>query len=264
MASDFKEGLTHTKDAILISGAASGLGLYFLQHYAASESKRKIVAIDRSLPLIPQRFENTDHITTHVVDVTDHEQIKALATELEDTPISLIIHCAGVRGLVPSIVRSKPGDVAAAETLEVMDQITMQTAFNINCVGTLLLVQALLPNLRKYSQGNRDRRDFIPPRCVILGSRMGSINANTAGGGYAYRASKAALNAVVKSLSIDVEEVIFSVLHPGRVETGLVEWKEEGAIEPKESIVDCLKVIENLTLKDTGAFLDRFGQKIDW
>jgi NAD(P)-dependent dehydrogenase (short-subunit alcohol dehydrogenase family) len=264
MATKSKERSIQTHGAILISGAASGLGSCFLHHYAASESKRIIIAIDRLPPLFPKRFENTDHIKTYVVNVTDAEQIEALVTELQDIPISLIIHCAGVRGLVPSVVRSKPGDVAAAETLGVMDQGTMNAAFNINCVGTLLLVQALLPNLRKYSQENQDRSDYSPPRCVILGSRMGSISANMAGGGYAYRASKAALNAVVRSLSIDVQEVIFAVLHPGRVETGLVEWKEEGAIRPEESIVDCLKVIDNLTPKDTGSFLDRFGQKIDW
>jgi NAD(P)-dependent dehydrogenase (short-subunit alcohol dehydrogenase family) len=250
--------------AILISGAASGLGLCFVQHFTESESNRTIIAIDRSPSPVTPRFNEANRIQTYVVDVTNAEENNTLAETLKDVPIGLIIHCAGVRGLVPTIVRSKSGNVAAAETLEIMDQNTMQATFDINCVGTLLLVQAMLPNLLKHSQENRNQNNFIPPRCIVLGSRMGSISANMTGGGYAYRASKAALNAVVKTLSIDVQGVIFAVLHPGRVETRLVEWKEEGAISPEESVADCVKVIEALTLKDTGSFIDRFGHKIDW
>lgn len=115
-----------------------------------------------------------------------------------------------------------------------------------------------------------------------MSSRMGSVGANTAGGGYAYRASKAALNAVVKSLSVDVPEVVVLAMHPGRVETGLVgenmlpwclrdrganvrvEWKEEGAMSPEESLQTCLKVIEGAGLKDSGKLLDRFGEVIQW
>ena len=87
---------------------------------------------------------------------------------------------------------------------------------------------------------------------------------NTAGGGYAYRASKAALNAIIKSFSIDVPEVIFTVIHPGRVETGLVASREEGAIEANESIKDMLRIIDKLTKEDSGRFYDRFGDPIVW
>lgn len=98
----------------------------------------------------------------------------------------------------------------------------------------------------------------------MLSSRMGSVAANNAGGGYAYRASKAALNAVVKSFSIDVPEVVWCLLHPGRVETGLVEWKEEGAISVQESLVDCLKIIDGLGVERNGKLIDRFGVEIAW
>lgn len=93
---------------------------------------------------------------------------------------------------------------------------------------------------------------------------MGSVGANSAGGGYAYRASKAALNAVVRSFAIDVPEVAVLLLHPGRVETGLVGWREEGAISAEESLGDCLKIIEGLEREGSGRLVDRFGEVIPW
>ena len=79
-----------------------------------------------------------------------------------------------------------------------------------------------------------------------------------------HRASKAALNALVKSFSIDVGDVTFLLLHPGRVETGLVGWKEEGAMSVGESLETCLKAIEGCGKGDSGTFVDRFGEVIAW
>lgn len=92
---------------------------------------------------------------------------------------------------------------------------------------------------------------------------MGSIVSNTSGGGYAYRASKAVLNAIVRSFSIDEPGVKFLLLHPGRVETGLVGWKEEGAVGVEESLRDCLGVIEGEGW-GSGGLVDRFGEEIPW
>lgn len=98
-------------------------------------------------------------------------------------------------------------------------------------------------------------------------SRMGSIShARTTGlgGAYAYRASKAALNAVVTSLSIDLPHVMFALVHPGRVETGLTLCREEGAMEVEESVADMLALVGRLGREDSGRFMDRFGEDIGW
>jgi hypothetical protein len=67
---------------------------------------------------------------------------------------------------------------------------------------------------------------------------------------------------VVKSFVLDVPEVRFLMVHPGRVETGLVEWKEEGAISVEESLGDCLRVMESV--KESGRLVDRFGVDVPW
>ncbi len=230
----------------------------------------------------------TNNNTKNKVSIHFHQGDITSAHFLHDlpyhaTPIHLLIHCAGIRGLVPRIVEAEKGNVAAAETLDVMDHATMMRTFEINTWGTMNLVKSFLPGLRLAAAsasasaatdatvtttgGVDSTITTVPtsaPKVIIMSSRMGSVASNTAGGGYAYRASKAALNAVVKSFSLDVPEVVFSLLHPGRVETRLVKWKEEGAISVEESLRDCLKVIEGLGKRDSGKLVDRFGVEIPW
>jgi NAD(P)-dependent dehydrogenase (short-subunit alcohol dehydrogenase family) len=261
---DFHNRCSENAGVILISGAASGLGLAFVQHYAESNQEQAIIAVDRDPITLPGGLQSQGNVKTFIIDITDLESIESFSKSLENTTISLLIQCAGVRGLVPSAVRIHHGDITSAEALDVMDRATMQTAFDINCIGTLFLVRALLPNLLRYSQGIEKETQSNPPRVVVLGSRMGSVSSNNAGGAYAYRASKAALNAVIRSLSLDVKEVAFAILHPGRVKTNLVPWKEDGAMSTSQAIKDCVKVISGIDLADSGSFFDRNGERIGW
>lgn len=147
----------------------------------------------------------------------------------------------------------------------------MRQTFDINCVGTFCLLKALTSSLLRAvdlgkvrTRGQSEDRHVIP-KVVVMGSRMGSVGHNTTqGGGYAYRASKAALNAVVKSFSVDIAEVTWTILHPGRVETDLVSIREDGALSVEEAVNDCAHLIEKLESEHSGKFLDRFGAAIPW
>jgi NAD(P)-dependent dehydrogenase (short-subunit alcohol dehydrogenase family) len=242
---------------ILISGAASGLGKAFLEAYIANPDN-KIVAIDRSRIDISTLGDASSRVQTYTVDVTSEDSITAFTKSIANLEIQIIIHSVGIRGLVPSIEAEFPHDVARAETLEAMDSSTMLQTFQVNTIGTFLLIRALLPNLRLAGS------PAAPARVIIMGSRMGSVSYNTTGGAYAYRASKAALNAVIKSFAIDVPDIVFAILHPGRVETGLVKCREEGAVEAGESVTDMLKWVGGLGLEKSGKYFDRFGEDIGW
>lgn len=238
---------------VLISGAANGLGAAFLEAYRERDHV-EIIAIDKAP--IPTEYSN---VKSFNVNVTAEDSINGLIDEIKDRPVDLFIHCAGIRGLVPEEEDKHPDDVSACETLSVIDAATMANTFQINALGTFFLVRALLSNLRQAQN----------PKVIIMASRMGSIGNNhrpnaAAGSAYAYRASKAATNAIVRSFAVDVVDVTFVLCHPGRVETKLVRCKEEGAISAEESVRGILPLIESWSKDDSGKFYDRFGETIQW
>lgn len=238
---------------VLITGASSGLGLALLKHYASQPSTR-IIGLDINAP--PPDLSSLQNITFHKIDISSPSALLLISQVLETqgTAIDLLIHSAGIRGLVPEIVKEKK-DVTAAETYEVMNHGTMMKALEINTWGTFNVVKSFLPCLLRSTSA---------PKVIIMSSRMGSISSNTGGGAYAYRASKAALNAIVKSFAVDVPQVVFLMLHPGRVETGLVEWKEDGAFSVDEVLGDCLEMIGKVDKEWSGKFVDRWGKEIGW
>ena len=250
---------------ILITGAASGLGKAFVTAYLR-HTENSVLAIDKSFTTFRGQDvldaadayrkqvgnDETNSLRLFTIDVTDETQI---TMQLRDfRVIDLVIHSAGVRGLEPSVPVEKSADVAKAESVDVVTKETMMNTFHINAVGTFLLIRALLPKLKASARS----------KVVVMGSRMGSVGSNSTGHGYAYRASKAAVNAVVRSFSIDVPEVVFAVVHPGRVESGLVAVKEDGAMSAEESVRDVLGLIGRLGAEDSGSFFDRFEREVPW
>ncbi|GAB7353708.1 hypothetical protein MBLNU459_g4111t1 [Dothideomycetes sp. NU459] len=237
---------------ILISGAANGLGSSFVQAYARDTSN-KIIAVDKDAVSHPCGG-HAGNVSSHTLDITMPHMIESLAKILSGVPIDLFIHSIGVRGLVAAVEITQPDNVAAAETFDIMNLDTLMRTFHINAAGSFMLIRALLPNLRLASDA----------KVVIMSSRMGSVGYNTTGSAYAYRASKAALNAMIKSFSIDVPEICFVMCHPGRVETKLVKCKEEGAISADESVKGLLPLIQRWSKEDSGKLYDRFGDPIQW
>lgn len=151
-----------------------------------------------------------------------------------------------------------------ADTLETIDLAKLQRTFAVNTFGSLLLTQALLPNIHLSSH----------PRIAVISSRVGSIGDNTSGGSYSYRASKAAVNQLFKSMAVDLKEknVPVFILHPGMVKTTLAnKWKDEDnddypltAIEPEVSAADMWRVLMSKGLESTGRFYSRTGEELSW
>lgn len=135
----------------------------------------------------------------------------------------------------------------------------LQRTFAVNTFGPLLLTQELLPNILQSSK----------PKIGIVSSRVGSIGDNSSGGHYAYRASKAAVNSIGKSLANDLKDkgVIVTLLHPGYVRTNILPANSmpPEAVEAEEA---ASKLWENIVskkeLEDSGKFWHREGFELPW
>lgn len=182
----------------------------------------------------------------HVLDVRSPESIQAFAAQLAGKPIDVLLNVAGV--MVPH----------DQDTLETVNPTTLNKIFETNAFGPLLLTQALLPNLIA-----------MPGSVVgIVSSRVGSMGDNSSGGIYAYRASKAAVNAFGKSMAMDLKEkgVVVALLHPGFVNTNLSTGSERSpeTVEPEEAASKLWKVLMSKQIEDTGKFWHREGFELPW
>lgn len=156
--------------------------------------------------------------------------------------IDLLINNAGIYG---------PKD--GGQALERVSAEAMQEVFDVDCIGALRVVQYLLPRLAKA-------RGII----ANLSSKMGSSADNSSGGCYAYRAAKAALVIVSKSMAVDLAPrgVRVITLHPGWVRTDMTE--HSGLIDVEEAVRGLADVIERIASYPPGAFVAFDGKEVPY
>jgi NAD(P)-dependent dehydrogenase (short-subunit alcohol dehydrogenase family) len=169
-------------NTVLITGANRGIGLGFCQQYA--QQGWQVLACCRhpeQADELNYLCENTSLII-HKMDVMNRKAIDALANELENVTIDLVIANASVYG-----------DSQDSGFGHIHYQDWMST-FETNVLGVVKVLEAFMPNLKQSKQA----------RVAVLSSQIGSIGDNGSGGSLLYRSSKAALNAVMKSLAINL------------------------------------------------------------
>lgn len=177
------------------------------------------------------------------IDLTQEFTIEAAALRLRhEAPFSAILVSTGLL---------HDGDVVPEKALRELDQASLMRLFAVNAVGPALIAKHFVPLLPRHG------------RCIFaaLSARVGSIGDNRLGGWYGYRASKAALNMLIKTLAIELArthpEAICVTLHPGTVDTGLSKPYQknvarDGLFSADQAAAHLLDVIEQLTPADTG------------
>jgi NAD(P)-dependent dehydrogenase (short-subunit alcohol dehydrogenase family) len=185
--------------------------------------------------------QNADSISIVALDVTDADSVRSAAAQLRGEPIDLLINNAGVGG-------------PPAQKIGSLDYAAWARVIDANVLGPARVIEAFIGNI---AQGGGKR-------IVTLTSRMGSIEDNSSGGSYAYRSSKAGVNAVMKSFSIDLAPrgITCVVVHPGWVRTDM--GGAGGKLAPAESVKALRKLIESLKAKDAGKFYNYDGSELPW
>ncbi|MBI1985860.1 MAG: SDR family oxidoreductase [Rhodospirillales bacterium] len=224
---------------VLITGASRGIGLEFARQYAADGWR--VIAGCRKPANAKALKAVTGKVAVEKLDVDDPASVRALSRKYAKDAIDVLINNAGIYG-------------PRGMTMTTIDYDAWEQVLRTNTMAPLRVAAAFLPQVA------RSRKKII----ATVTSWMGSIAANEAGGHYVYRSSKAAVNAVMKSLSIDVKAkgVIVAVLHPGWVKTDM--GGPDATIEAPESVKGMRAVIAKLKKKDSGHFFNYDGTPMPW
>lgn len=233
----------------VISGASRGIGLEFVRQLLARgdtvEAGARVPAEAQQLASLAR--EAGDRLRIHPLDVSSTASVRAFAAAVGEEPIDVLINNAGVGG------RWDP--------LPETDFDDMGRTMEINALGPMRLSAALLSSVLKGTTR----------KIVHLTTRMASMAENTpvgvygfAGGAYAYRMSKAALNAGMRTMAVDFREqgLITVLLNPGWVQTDL--GGKMAPTRPEESVQGMLRVIDELSLASSGCFFDYQGKECPW
>ncbi len=216
---------------VLVTGSNRGIGLQLCTQFTARGDD--VIAVCRSagddLSRLGARIiENTD--------VSDDDSVKRLKDTLGEQRVDILVNNAGI------LRQDKLGE---------LDYDEMSEQFRVNALGPLRVTEALLDNLRKGS------------KVIIITSRVGSIEDNSSGGYYGYRASKTAVNQIGTNLRHELlpRGIAVALLHPGLVATELTGGR---GIDPGESARGLIQRIDELNLGNSGGFWHAEGYALPW
>lgn len=180
----------------LVTGANRGIGLEFARQL--KENGYQVIGCCRNTSEAYTLKKLADEVFQ--LDVTLDTDIDKLKKNLGDRAIDFLVNNAGISG-------------EQGVTIGQVDRQNFMQVLNVNCVSVIKLSDALLANVQKSDEKN----------ILVISSQMGSISDNKQGRSYAYRASKAALNCVMRSFAIDVQSkgVHVMLIHPGWVKSDM-------------------------------------------
>ena len=220
----------------LVIGASGGIGRAIAEVLSTDDSYTELVSLSR--------------VSEPPIDITNEDSV-AKPAEMLDGEFDLIFNATGFLS---------NNDIQPEKSLRAISVEKMSHLYAINTIGPVLLLKHFNRFLPK------DRRGVF----ASLSARVGSIGDNKLGGWYAYRASKAAQNMVLKTASIEIArnrpQSIVVALHPGTVATALSDRfaGNRERLTPQESAKMMLGVIDTLKPSDTGSFFDYRGDRIEW
>jgi len=217
---------------LFVAGANRGIGLELAKQYLSEGWK--VHATYRTPGSELEQLRGDLHL--HQLDLTHHVAITQLRKKLNKEPIDILFHNAGIYG-------------------HITDETEWLESFRVNTIAPFQLISAFAKNvgMSKYKIA------------TAMSSKMGSMSDNGSGGSYVYRSSKAALNAVMKSFSVDLAQkydVTVIVMHPGWVETDMT--GPEALISTTECVTGIRNVLNSITPADAGRFYDYAGKEILW
>ena len=222
----------------IVVGASGGIGAAALRALADTGRFSRVLGWSRG--------------GDHPIDITREADVAAAAAAGDSADIRLVLVASGaltVQGVPPE------------RSLGSLDPDAMLAALKVNTVGPALIAKHLLPRFPRSGKAV----------FAVLSARVGSIGDNHLGGWYSYRASKAALNQIIRTAAIELKrrapDAVCLVLHPGTVETPLSRPFARVGLEvqaPDVAAARLVRVIDATSAAQSGCFLDQHGDVVPW
>lgn len=247
----------------VVVGATGGLGTAVVDALLARPDVEGVVAASRHAeaphgPLAARARARPDRLRRVAVDVTRPEELERLAEAVDadgGRPLRVVVACG--------VLHDAAAGIAPEKRLEEVELASLERVFAVNAFGPLLVARHLVPRLRR---GDRTVMAFVS-------ARVGSVADNRKGGWYAYRASKAALNQLVRSLSVELRrrapEAAALAFHPGTVATPLSAPFRTGLPEgqvrtPARAAADLVALMDRIGPAQSGRFYAWDGREVPW
>jgi NAD(P)-dependent dehydrogenase (short-subunit alcohol dehydrogenase family) len=236
---------------VAVIGASGGIGSEFVRQLVDDERVARVHALARN----PVRHP-AGKVTGGRIDICDEDSVNAAAADVTATgKLDLVIVATGILHRGDAIQPEK--------SLREIDPGAMMAVMRINTIGPAIVAKAFLPHMRRNSKSV----------FAALSARVGSISDNRLGGWVSYRSSKAALNMMLKTLSIEharrFPESVIVGLHPGTVDTELsVPFQRRvpagKLFAPSMSVRHMMSVIDRLTPANSGGVFAWDGSPIEY
>jgi NAD(P)-dependent dehydrogenase (short-subunit alcohol dehydrogenase family) len=240
---------------VLIIGADGGIGLGLVKILQQEPNLNQMYATYRRTQCASELL-TIPNLKCLQMDITREEDISQVITTIskEIKQLHLVINCVGIL---------HENNLQPEKSLAQINSENLIYYFQVNSIGSVLLGKHLLPLLK-----HNDTSIF-----ASISAKVGSIGDNKIGGWYGYRASKAALNMLIRNMAIEYSrkspKTIVVSLHPGTTNTPLSKPFQKNV--PPEKLFPVVKtasqlltVISNLNITDSGNFFSYDGTKLPW
>jgi NAD(P)-dependent dehydrogenase (short-subunit alcohol dehydrogenase family) len=244
--------------ATVIAGISGAIGSALAQQYLEAWPEQPVIGLCRHPERVPEELRQDSRV--HLVPW----QAECPADGLDDAAVGDVLSAAGgLQNLIYAAGLLHDDTLFPEKRLEQLSAESLARAFQVNCTGFGLLVQALAPWLR----GKQFKR------VAAVSAKVGSISDNHLGGWYAYRCSKAALNMMVRNLSVELPRrygpIACVALHPGTTRSALSEPFSQSLAnlkvhEASETASNLYRILASLSEADNGRFIHWDGSDLPW
>ena len=245
--------------SVLITGCNRGIGLELVKQYLKLDSPPTHVLATYRDPVSSEELLKL---------AKENDRLQALKFDVaaRDTYANFVKEVGGIVGAENGLncLIHNAGYMAPNRDLNSVTPEDMIQSYEVNCVAPLFLTREFLPLLKAAIKEDKPKFKVDQAASILMSTSVASINENTGGSLYPYRASKTALNMVMKSLSVDLKEtgILIMSMHPGWVKTRM------GGPNAQIDVETCCKTmidtLEALDEKDHGAFLRYNNTPITW